>query len=141
MTSIVARVVANAVLYIGTLFSITLLFSGHYEPGGGFIGGVMGASVIAMLYIIFGKSYVESAFRYDYLLVASIGLFTSSAVAVAPVFLGKPVLTNVLMEFSAPLIGEFKLASSTLFDVGVYLTVMGVLLSILKSASGSEVHE
>ena len=101
----------------------------------------MGASVIAMLYIIFGKSYVESAFRYDYLLIASVGLFISSAVAVVPVFLGKPVLTNVLMEFSAPLMGEFKLASSTLFDVGVYLTVVGVLLSILKSASGSEVHE
>ncbi|MCS6785132.1 MAG: cation:proton antiporter [Candidatus Caldarchaeum sp.] len=140
MTSVVARVVAGAVLYIGTLFSVTLLFAGHYEPGGGFIGGVMAASVLAMLYIIFGKSYVESRFRIDYFLIATVGLLISSAVALLPVFFGKPILTNILFVLSLPF-GEFKLASSTIFDIGVYFTVIGVILSVLKSASGSEVHE
>lgn len=141
MTSVVARVVASSVLYIGTLFSVTLLFAGHYEPGGGFIGGVMAASVLAMLYIIFGKSFVESRFRIDYFLIATIGLLISSAVALAPVFVGKPVLTNFLLVLPLPLVGEVKLATSTIFDIGVYFTVVGVILSILKSASGSEVHE
>ncbi|MCS7133550.1 MAG: MnhB domain-containing protein [Candidatus Caldarchaeum sp.] len=140
MTSVVARVVAGAVLYIGTLFSVTLLFAGHYEPGGGFIGGVMAASVLAMLYIIFGKSYVESRFRIDYFLIATVGLLISSAVALLPVLFGKPILTNILFVLSLPF-GEFKLASSTIFDIGVYFTVIGVILSVLKSASGSEVHE
>ncbi|MEM1948076.1 MAG: MnhB domain-containing protein [Candidatus Caldarchaeum sp.] len=141
MTSIVARVVAKAVLYIGTLFSVTLLFAGHFEPGGGFIGGVMAASILAMFYIIFGKSYVESHFRIDYLLIATIGLLISSSVAVMPAFLGRPILTNILFEFEAPLLGEVKIASSTVFDIGVYFTVVGVIMSIFKSASGSEVHE
>lgn len=141
MTSIVARVVAKAVLYIGTLFSVTLLFAGHFEPGGGFIGGVMAASIFAMYYIIFGKSYVESRFKIDYLLIATIGLLISSSVAIMPVLIGRPILTNILFEFDIPFLGEVKIASSTVFDIGVYFTVVGVILSIFKSASGSEVHE
>jgi multisubunit Na+/H+ antiporter MnhB subunit len=138
----VARVVANAVLYIGTLFSLVLLLSGHNEPGGGFIAGTMTASVFAVLYVIFGKGYVESRFRIDYTLIAALGLVVAVGIALLPLALGLPVLSSiVLWDLDVPLLGSLKLVSAVVFDIGVYLTVVGAILAIFRIISGAEMHE
>ncbi len=138
MTSVVARVIANAVLYIGILFSLTLLLAGHNEPGGGFVAGAMTASVFAMLYLVFGKDFVESRFDTDYRTLAAVGLFITVFFALMPMAFGKPVLTSILFTVDLPLLGHVEAASAVGFDFGIYLVVVGSILTILRRSAGGE---
>ncbi len=139
MTSVVARVITNAVLYIGILFSLTLLLAGHNEPGGGFVAGAMTASVFALLYIVFGKDWVEARFHTDYRTLAAVGLLVTVFFALMPLALGKPVLSSLLLSVDIPLVGHVELASAVGFDFGIYLVVVGSILTILRrSAEGEE---
>jgi multicomponent Na+:H+ antiporter subunit B len=150
MSSVVARTITTAVLYIGILFSITLLLAGHNEPGGGFIAGAMTASVFALLYLVHGKKYVESRFTADYRSVALLGLAIAVAFALLPLAFGLPILSGMIYSLdltlvvNLPVLGPvrlleaFKLASAVGFDFGVYLAVVGSILSILKWGAGGE---
>lgn len=138
MTSVVARVITNAVLYIGILFSLTLLLAGHNEPGGGFVAGAMTASVFALLYLVFGKSYVEARFRVDYRSVATAGLLIIVFFALLPLALGEPLLSSLLLQVDLPLLGHVEFATAVGFDVGVYLAVVGAIMTILRQSVGGE---
>ncbi len=136
MTSVVARVITNAVLYIGILFSLTLLLAGHNEPGGGFVAGAMTASVFALLYLVFGKAYVEARFRVDYRSVATAGLLVIVFFALLPLALGEPLLSSLLVRADLPLLGHVEFATAVGFDVGVYLAVVGAIMTILRRSVG-----
>jgi multicomponent K+:H+ antiporter subunit A len=45
----------------------------------------------------------------------------------------RPFLTSVFGHFKIPLVGEIELASALLFDLGVYLTVVGSALLIIAN--------
>ncbi|MEE9600096.1 MAG: MnhB domain-containing protein, partial [Thermoplasmata archaeon] len=128
----------NAVLYIGILFSLTLLLAGHNEPGGGFVAGAMTASVFALLYLVFGKDYVESRFQTDYRTLAVSGFLITIFFALMPLVLGEPVLSSILFSFDLPRIGRVELASAVGFDFGIYLVVVGSILTILRWSAGGE---
>lgn len=136
MTSVVARVISNAVLYIGILFSLTLLLAGHNEPGGGFVAGAMTASVFALLYLVFGKGFVEARFRVDYRSVATAGLLVIVFFALLPLALGEPLLSSLLVRADLPLLGDVEFATAVGFDVGIYLAVVGAIMTILRRSVG-----
>ncbi|MCJ2520737.1 MAG: Na(+)/H(+) antiporter subunit B [Candidatus Thermoplasmatota archaeon] len=134
----VARVITNAVRYICILFSLTLLLAGHNEPGGGFVAGAMTASVFALLYLVFGKDYVESRFQTDYRTLAVSGFLITIFFALMPLVLGEPVLSSILFSFDLPQLGRVELASAVGFDFGIYLVVVGSILTILRWSAGGE---
>lgn len=138
MTSVVARTVVTMVLYLGILFSLTLLLAGHNEPGGGFVAGAMTASVLTLLYVVFGREYVRVRLRVDYRAVAAFGLLLALFFALLPVLLGGAVLDSLVFPFSLPLLGNLKVATATGFDVGIYFVVVGSILTILERASRGE---
>lgn len=130
--------ITNAVLYIGILFSLTLLLAGHNEPGGGFVAGAMTASVFALLYLVFGKDYVESRFQTDYRTLAVSGFLITIFFALMPLVLGEPVLSSIQFSFDLPQLGRVELASAVGFDFGIYLVVVGSILTILRWSAGGE---
>ncbi len=130
--------ITNAVLYIGILFSLTLLLAGHNEPGGGFVAGAMTASVFALLYLVFGKDYVESRFQTDYRTLAVSGFLITIFFALMPLVLGEPVLSSIQFSFDLPWMGRVELASAVGFDFGIYLVVVGSILTILRWSAGGE---
>ncbi len=131
-----ARVITNVVLYIGILFSLTLLVAGHNEPGGGFVAGAMTASVFALLYLVFGRDYVEARFQTDYRTLAAVGLLITVFFALLPMALDEPVLSSILFTFDLPLVGHVELATAVGFDFGIYLVVVGSILTILRRSVG-----
>ncbi|MDX1534190.1 MAG: MnhB domain-containing protein [Thermoplasmata archaeon] len=139
MVSVVARVITATVLYVGILFSISLFLAGHNSPGGGFIAGAMTASAFALLYLVFGREYVETRFRVRFRSIAALGLAIAVFFLVLPLAFGLPLLSSLIWTIQLPLLGEIKLVSAVGFDLGIYLAVVGAILTIVRrSATGGE---
>lgn len=144
-TTVIARTVVRVVVPIILLTAIGLLFQGHNRPGGGFIGAVLTATAFVLVYVIFGMDYLQStlldipdtspdghgAVEYYRWLFAA-GLTLAAGSGLVPLVVDLPFLTQaVLFLHHVPLYGEFELASAFAFDLGVYLTVVGGLLTVL----------
>lgn len=139
------RTVTRFVVPIVLVTSVALLFQGHNLPGGGFIAAVLTASGVALIYIVFESAFLQGVFgippggaevgsravRYYRLLFAA-GLALAVGSGLVPILFGHPFLTQAFwILHGVPLYGELEVATALAFDVGVYLTVVGALLSIL----------
>jgi multicomponent Na+:H+ antiporter subunit B len=157
-TTVIARTVARFVVPIILVTAIALLLQGHNLPGGGFIAGVLTAAAFALIYIIFGISYMQDTlFTRDVVpsfgidrpaVIASfrtmfaLGLLIAAGGGIAAMAFGDAFLTQVddTIELAGPIgsfvFGEGQLfnihwATAFVFDLGVYLVVVGALLTIL----------
>lgn len=129
--SLILRTTTRILTPLLLLFSLFALFRGHNEPGGGFVGGLLAAAALALYAIGFGVAEARLLLRVRPQTLIGVGLFTAVASALlSPIFLGQPFMTAWWNpEIVAPVIG--KLGTPFLFDVGVYITVLGVVLLII----------
>ncbi|HWJ98184.1 MAG TPA: hydrogen gas-evolving membrane-bound hydrogenase subunit E, partial [Acidimicrobiales bacterium] len=123
------RIVFPAVV----LMSLWLLFAGHNRPGGGFVGGLLAGSAITLRYIAGGISEVRGRSRFRPWTVLGAGLLLAVGTAVAPLLAGGPVLDASLASFELPIIGAVKVGSTLVFDAGVYLVVLGMVLMAFEA--------
>jgi len=133
------RVVLGLFFFI-FLFSVYLFLVGHNAPGGGFISGLMSAIAIVLLYITFASRFnigtILSLFKY----CIALGLFFAVGCGLGSMMFGYPFLTQAFEYFNVPFFGEVELATALIFDLGVYLTVVGGVLVIVISI-GNHGHE
>ena len=135
MRSIILQAATRYLLPILLLFSVFILLRGHYNPGGGFVGGLV-ASIAFMLHsFAYGTDETMKLLRRKPLSLIPIGLALSVLSMFLPVFFGVPVMTGMWFENPMPVIGT--IGTALLFDVGVYLVVIGVVLTILFIISQS----
>lgn len=121
--------------------SLYLLFAGHNQPGGGFVGGLVAAGAIALRYVSGGVDEVRATERWRPWTYLAVGLGVSATTAALPVLAGRPVLDQGAVGASIPLLGKVKLTSATVFDIGVYLIVIGVILMIVEGLGGDPEEE
>jgi multicomponent Na+:H+ antiporter subunit A len=135
-------VVTRLLFHTIVLFSVYLLFSGHNAPGGGFVGGLVVGLALVLRYLAGGRHELNVAAPVDAGLILGAGLFVAVGTGVTAMILGGEVLQSALLDFHVPVLGDVHLVTSMIFDVGVYLIVIGLVLDILRSL-GSEVdrHE
>ncbi|GAA2532735.1 Na+/H+ antiporter subunit A [Pilimelia columellifera] len=138
LRSPVLEVVTRLLFHIIVLFSLYLLFTGHNTPGGGFAGGLVTALALALRYLAGGRLELNLAAPVDAGLVLGAGLFVAVGTGIAGMALGGEVLQSALLDVHLPVIGDLHLVTSTFFDIGVYLVVVGVGLELLRSL-GDEV--
>jgi multisubunit Na+/H+ antiporter MnhB subunit len=113
------------------LVSVYLAFRGHNAPGGGFIGGLVASAAFVLRYLT-GRHHedpIYEVFRPHVILGA--GLLVATTTAFAPLVVGGSLLESHIWKLEVPVIGDLKIVSSTFFDLGVYILVIGVVLSIL----------
>lgn len=113
--------------------SLWLLFAGHNQPGGGFVGGIVAGAGISLRYVSGGIEEVRSLSRRQPWLVLGSGLLIAVLTATVPVALGQPVLASAAWTWELPLLGTVKLTSPLFFDIGVYLLVVGLALMVFES--------
>jgi multicomponent Na+:H+ antiporter subunit A len=129
--------VATRILFPSMMvLSLYFFFAGHNGPGGGFAGGLVAALAFTLRYIAGGRAELEEALPVDAGRILGTGLFLSAAAAIWPMFLGHPPLTSWYDSVDLPLIGSMSLPSALLFDAGVYLIVVGLMMHILSSLGG-----
>ena len=115
---------------------IYLLFAGHNLPGGGFAGGLVGGMALVMRYIAGGRYELGAAAPTDAGRLLGAGMTLAIACAVVPLLFGAAPLTSWFWEADLPVIGHVEFVTSTLFDIGVYLVVVGLVLDVLRSLGG-----
>lgn len=123
------RLVFDSVLVL----SIYLLFAGHNQPGGGFVGGLVAAAGIALRYVAGGMDAVRATFRPQPWTVLGVGLAMAATTGLVPLLVGDAPLDNAKVEWDLPLLGHVKVTSAVIFDSGVYLVVIGLLLMVFEA--------
>lgn len=117
-------------------FSVYLFFAGHNAPGGGFIGGLMTSAAILLMYMAYGEETMKKVLPINSRTVIAIGLVIAVATGIGAFIFGQPFLSQTFGYFEFPVFGEVELATAMLFDLGVYLTVIGAALTIILTISG-----
>lgn len=129
MNTLIFRTFAPLLTALMLLFSIFVLLRGHNEPGGGFIGGLIGAAAFAIHAIAFGVQAVRRSLYFHPMSIAGCGLLISVLSGFVSAPLGYPYMTGVWVY--PTLFGvEVPLATVISFDIGVYLVVLGTFASI-----------
>ncbi|WP_040167840.1 Na+/H+ antiporter subunit A [Microbacterium gorillae] len=134
MLEVIVRILFHTIIVV----SIFLLFAGHNMPGGGFAGGLVAGMALVMRYIAGGPYELGAAAPTDAGRLLGSGMLIAVGTAVVPLFFGQSPLTSTFWEAEIPVIGHVEFATSTIFDIGVYLVVIGLVLDVLRSL-GAEV--
>jgi multisubunit Na+/H+ antiporter MnhB subunit len=123
------RVIYRSVLVL----SLYLLFAGHNQPGGGFVGGLVAAAAVALRFVAGGIDEVRSTSPVRPWTVLGTGLALAAGTAVMPLLLGGQVLESEKFAWDAPLLGTVSATSVLVFDTGVYLVVVGLALMLFEA--------
>jgi len=123
----VLRTVARIAVPLTLLLSLRIFEQGHDMPGGGFIAGVIAAAAGAMHLLAFGMG---GAARFPWWRLSVLGLLCSIASGTVPLLAGSTFMDHVILDFDLPLLGNVHLPSATFFDLGVYLIVLGTLMTL-----------
>lgn len=129
MSTLIFRTVAPLITLVMLVFSAFVTLRGHNDPGGGFIGGLIAASAIAIYGIAMGPDAARRALKADPLAYAGFGVAIAGLSGMLSLAFERPYLTSLWAEFS---IGEAAVALSTpmVFDIGVYFVVLGTISAI-----------
>ena len=122
---------SRLLLPLALLVAIFVLLRGHNLPGGGFIAGLITAIALITQYLANGIAWTGSRMSARLNPMIGIGLLIATATGLASWVFGYPFLTSTFTYLHWPLVGKFEVASAMLFDLGVYLVVVGVTLVIL----------
>lgn len=123
----------GVIFHTVVLFSLFMLFAGHNDPGGGFIGGLIAGAAFTLRYVAGGAEAVTKSLRVAPETLLGIGVTLATATGVASLLLGGEFLESGYAEMEVPILGEASVASVLAFDVGVYFVVVGLAVGILRS--------
>lgn len=129
MFSLILSTTARAIMPLTLVFSVFLLMRGHNAPGGGFVGGLVAAAAFALASLADGVDAARHALRVEPRTLMALGVATMLASGLAGPATGGAFLEGRWLELRLPVIG--KIGTPLLFDVGVYLAVVGVALTLL----------
>ncbi|MDD2160878.1 monovalent cation/H+ antiporter subunit A [Pseudomonas sp. MIL19] len=130
---LVLATLSRVLLPMALLVSVFIFLRGHNLPGGGFIAGLVTAVALILQYVASGVQWTQSRLPLNYQGMAGLGVLIAGLTGLGSWLFDRPFLTSAFGHFQIPLIGEIELATAMLFDLGVYLTVVGATLLILAN--------
>jgi multisubunit Na+/H+ antiporter MnhB subunit len=136
--SVIVDTAVRLIFPSALVLSVYLLFAGHNQPGGGFVGGLVAGAAMALVYVAGGIDDVRTVARVQPWTVLGVGLLIAAGTALAPLVTGGALLEHGKVELDPPLLGHVKVTSTLVFDIGVYVLVVGLVLMVLE-AFGDEI--
>lgn len=136
--SVIFDVGSRLIFHTMMLLSLYLLFAGHNAPGGGFAGGLMAGTALIVRYLAAGRYELGETLPLNAGHVLGTGLALAAFAGLLPLFFGGTILQTTVFDFTVPIYGDIHIASALLFDIGVYVLVVGLVLDILRSL-GAEI--
>jgi multisubunit Na+/H+ antiporter MnhB subunit len=131
--SVILQIAARHMQPLLIVLSLIVLYRGHNEPGGGFIGGLMLGAAYILYAMAFGVIKTNEKLFFKPVNLTAMGLLLALLSGIPSLFYGLPVMTGQWATLFAESAFELKLGTPLLFDVGVYFTVAGMLMLVMFS--------
>lgn len=126
MNSLIFSTISRLLVGLMLLFSVFLLWRGHNEPGGGFIGGLVAAAGIIVYGLAEGPAMMRKLLRVNPRILVLIGLLTAIVSGILPLLQNSAFLTGMWVFIGATETEKgLALGTPLIFDIGVYLVVVG----------------
>jgi multicomponent Na+:H+ antiporter subunit B len=126
--SLILRNASRLLLPAAIIFSIYLLWRGHNEPGGGFVGGLIAAAGVTVHALPRGRSTLRTLLQAPPQRIAGVGVLLSLSSGLASLVAGEAFMTHRWHFFKS----GFAVGTPLAFDLGVYLVVFGAVLTFLS---------
>jgi multicomponent Na+:H+ antiporter subunit B len=133
MNTLIFRTIAPLLVVVMLVFSVFITLRGHNEPGGGFIGGLIAASAIAIYGMAMGADAARKAMRVDPLAIAGFGVLLAGASGLLSLPFELPFLTGLWSY-----VGNIAISTPMVFDIGVYLVVFGTISAVALALEDNE---
>lgn len=128
MYSLLLKTMVRILMPLILLFSVFVYARGHHEPGGGFVGGLVAAAGLVLWIVAEGAAEARRRFRLRPSAVAATGLAFGAIAALWPIAFNRPMMSSMWFHLPLPGGGYYDVGTTTLFDLGVYLVVVGTVL-------------
>ncbi|PAV29378.1 Na(+)/H(+) antiporter subunit B [Virgibacillus profundi] len=135
---LILRTTTSLIAFILLGFAIYLLLAGHNSPGGGFVGGLMTSGAVLLMYMSYGIEAVNKMLPINFVTLIPIGLAIAVATGAGSFLFDVPFMSQTFGYFTVPIFGEIELATAMLFDLGVYFTVVGVMITIILTIGNDQ---
>lgn len=136
INDVILQSITKIVVFIILTLAVYLFFSGHNNPGGGFVSGLILASALVLLFLAFDTDTIQKGIPIDFKLIAAFGTLLIFITGLGSILVGAPFLSQTFTFIDLPFFGEIELATVTVFETGVSLAVVGVVVTIILSISG-----
>jgi len=133
MNSVILQIAAKYVRWLLVFFAIVALYRGHNHPGGGFIGGLLVSLSVVFYSLAFDATQAKEKLRLQPEKNIVIGMFLILLSVLPGLFQKQFLMAGVWTSISLPVLGELKLGTPFLFDIGVFFAVIGVILMFFFS--------
>ena len=127
MSSVIFTTTARLLFRVMLLVSLVILWRGHNQPGGGFVGGLVAAMAFGVVALSSGVDHARRVLRVPPVALAGAGVVLAVMSGLPGLIAGQGYLTHQWLIFD----NGFKLGSTLLFDIGVYCAVMGGMLCLV----------
>jgi multicomponent Na+:H+ antiporter subunit B len=131
MTSIILRTATNYMFPPLLVFSVYILLRGHHFPGGGFVGGLFAGSAFALYALAYTVADARKVLRIDPRDITAAGLAVALLSGILPLFFDHTFMTGSWWKVPLPSGAFLDIGTPLIFDCGVYLVVLGVLLTLV----------
>jgi len=130
MTSSILQTAVRVLMPLLLLFAVFLLMRGHNQPGGGFVGGLVVSTSFILYSIAFGVGAARRALLVGPSTLLGVGLLVAFVSGLPGVVIGRPFMTAL---WTTVTLGSTVLHVGTplVFDIGVFLAVIGVVVTIV----------
>jgi multicomponent Na+:H+ antiporter subunit B len=133
MNSIILRTATRLLFTVLLLFSIFILLRGHNEPGGGFIAGLVTGGAFVLYAMAYGAAAARLVLRIEPITLTGAGLLLACGSGLIALTAGEPFLTGKWVSLDWLGDEPIKIGTPIIFDIGVYLVVIGVTVTIILS--------
>lgn len=138
MNSVILQIASKYLRWILLAFAVLALLRGHNQPGGGFIGGLLAGLAIVFRGFAYSINQVKQELKSKPMIYTGLGLLFILLSFLPGIFAGNELMTGVWLKIPLPLLGELKLGSPLIFDIGVFFGVIGVTLLFVFSLTKKE---
>ncbi|CBV43396.1 Na+/H+ antiporter subunit B [Halomonas elongata] len=136
--TLILSVAARLLLPLQLLFSVFLLLRGHDEPGGGFIAGLVASGAFTLYFFAYGRGALSEMLKVSPRDMVAMGLLLGVLSTLPAWWAGEPFFTA--QWWTLPVIG-IKVSTPLIFDIGVYLAVVGSVLTAITALVDTDADE
>src|SRR5699024_3980083 len=138
MNNLILKKTTSLIVFILLGFAIYLFFAGHNSPGGGFVGGLVTSGAILLLYMAYGREMVDKLMPINFMALIPTGVIIALFCGAGAFTFHETFRTLTFVNVMMLIFGMVELAIATIFDLGVYLTVLGTTLLIILNIAGDQ---